>query len=90
MENIGTLLVLLYMLIVFRYFVTLINRARIEDAILGYDVSLIEKPLGHKFINPLEVMEPEYKTFLRIWDWGCKRIVDKEIYELVKGYKLYD
>ena len=85
MENIGTLLALLYVFFWFRYCVTLFNRFRIEDAIYDYDITIVYVP-GARFINPFDVMEPGYKTFWRLWDYGYKRIIPKETYELIKEY----
>lgn len=31
-------------------------------------------------------MESYNKTLFRLWDWGCKRIVPKEIYNRIKDY----
>lgn len=31
-------------------------------------------------------MESYTKTLWRLWDWGCKRILPKEKYEIIKDY----
>lgn len=31
-------------------------------------------------------MEPDNKTFWRLWDWGCKRILPREDYEKIKDF----
>ena len=33
-----------------------------------------------------DMLEPYYKTMFRIWDFGHKRIVPPEVYDLIKNY----
>lgn len=33
-----------------------------------------------------DTLEPYYKTMFRIWDFGHKRIVPPEVYDLIKDY----
>lgn len=72
--------------------VTFRNHNKIIHAIYDYWCSYIEKygdfPVNpnHISYDPFECMESYEKTLFRLWDWSCKRIVDKDTYEKIKPY----
>ena len=37
-------------------------------------------------LNYLHSMEDYRKTLFRLWDWGCKRIVPKNVYHHIKPF----
>lgn len=76
------LITCLFMLI--RVEVTGANQMKILDAIYDYSIDKI-----HKAEDPLvdfDDMESFDSTYYRLWDFGCKRILPKEKYELIKEY----
>lgn len=65
--------------------VTYTNRIIISTAIFKYTMSLIEKHIYECEVN-YEDMEPYDKTFNRFWDWGYKRILPKEKFEIIEPF----
>lgn len=63
--------------------VTFKNHERIIDAIDAFAEENNEYEIG---IALMHSMEDYNKTLWRWWDWGCKRILKKEDYELIKPY----
>ena len=63
---------------------TLKNHIIITDAIYRYKIDCLlnnQEPL----VNYDD--EEDYdSTLLRFWDWGCKNILSKEKYEIIKPY----
>lgn len=39
-----------------------------------------------KAIEYMQSFEKYDKTLYRLWDWGCTRIVPKDVYEVIKPY----
>lgn len=39
-----------------------------------------------KAIEYMHSMEQYEVTLFRLWDWGCTRIVPKDVYEVIKPY----
>ena len=39
-----------------------------------------------KAIEYMHSFEEYDKTLYRLWDWGCTRIVPKDVYEVIKPY----
>lgn len=61
-----------------------INRNKIIDAMY---YCCVDNRLGAKeYLAMNSRMESYESTFLRLWDWGCTRIVDEETFELIKPY----
>ena len=64
-----------------RGYVVLLNHDRVTKAILAYHLSFY----GFDTVD-YDDMEPMWKTYLRFWDWGCKRIVPKHAYKRIKRF----
>ena len=66
------------------------NRCKIIDAIYDYGTYLIrdkydlETPIKTKLIY--DKMESYYKTMIRFWDFGCKRILPKQEFDKIKDF----
>lgn len=39
-----------------------------------------------KAIEYMQSLEKYSKTLYRLWDWGCRRIVPKDVYDEIKPY----
>lgn len=61
------------------------NQMIIMDAIHAYNIHLIIDKDYSSFI-PYQKMESLENTVFRFWDFGYKRIVDHETYEMIKPY----
>lgn len=69
--------------------VTLNHHISISCAIHEYHRDLINEDNYDLYDNnPVEYkdMESYFKTFRRFWDWGYKRILPREKYEIIKPY----
>lgn len=68
--------------------VTYRNQMIIAKAIYDYSVQLIEKGQYDRSTFPVkyEDMEDFEVTLKRFWDWGYKRILSPEKFELIKPY----
>lgn len=64
------------------------QRDRIIEAIYAYSKWAIFNTdvTAHELINLYESMEPYDRTLLRLWDWGCKRILPSDVYDEIKPY----
>ena len=58
-------------------------RSKIITAICYYR---IDHPIQHDHHIDYGCMESYTKTLFRLWDWGCKRIVNKYAYNEIKEY----
>ena len=58
-------------------------RRRISRAIYKYRQANLIHYNRYVDYNCMETCE---KTLFRLWDWGYKRIVPKEIYNIIKDY----
>lgn len=59
----------------------------ILNAIYEYGKNIIRNDGDPSLYEGLyDRMEPYWKTLLRFWDWGYKRILPKESYEIIKDY----
>ena len=63
--------------------VTFKNHKKIINAISSFAKENNECEIG---IALLHSMEDYNKTLWRWWDWGCKNILPKEDYELIRPY----
>lgn len=66
---------------------TFIMRMKIGDAVLAYQLDMID----HHDIPSANLIsvwesEPYKKTLWRLWDWGYTRILPPEKFELIKPY----
>jgi hypothetical protein len=61
------------------------NHVKITKAIYLYNNNLIDKNLYNFRIN-YDDAEGYFKTFLRVWDWGCYHILSKDKFNLIKDY----
>lgn len=66
--------------------VTQYQHEKIAYAIYAYGRDLIKAHQFEKILVTFHDMESFYKTFFRLWDWGCTRILPPEKYELIKPY----
>lgn len=55
------------------------NHDKVANAIFDYHIMFYDLT-----DVDYESMEPEWKTYLHFWDWGCKHIVPKHVYEKIK------
>ncbi|WP_395546816.1 MULTISPECIES: hypothetical protein [unclassified Lacrimispora] len=57
------------------------------EAIYKYNMNIIsnEELYEEKLID-FDCIESYDKTFYRLYDWGLKRIVHKDVYEKIKNY----
>ena len=60
------------------------NQMRITHAIFGYQLNCIRT--GQEYVTVQKDKESYTDTFLRLWDWGDKRILPYEDYVRVKPY----
>lgn len=81
------ILVTIYSLIIYlliKNFYTFKIRCKISRAICEYRIA---NCIHYNYYIDYNCMEPYGKTLLRLWDWGCKRIVkNKYIYDEIKEY----
>jgi hypothetical protein len=59
------------------------NQSKILDAIDYYTSDTLDFQTG---IELLDAMEDYDDTLFRLWDWGYKRILPKQYFELIKPY----
>lgn len=64
--------------------ITLKHRLRINDAICAYRIDC--RCNGQQPCVNYGDGESYEKTWLRLWDWGYKRILPPEKYEIIKPY----
>lgn len=57
-------------------------RSKIATAIYQYQIN---NPIQYNYYVTYD-LEYYNKTLFRLWDWGYKRIVPKEIYDRIKDY----
>lgn len=72
-----------------RAYVVLRNHDRVTNAILAYHLSFYGfDTVDYDDMEPIDYddREPMWKTYLRFWDWGCKRIVPRHVYEKIKRF----
>lgn len=64
------------------------QRCRIIEAIYAYSKWAIYNTdtTAYELFKLYESMEPYGQTFLRLWDWGYKRILPSNEYEKIKPY----
>jgi len=79
------LLGLFLMFILFKNKNTFDKHMNITNAIHTYNRLCIKR---HDYIAMIDykVVEDYDTTLFRLWDWGYKRMVPKDIYELIKEY----
>ena len=82
---IATIIMLILILIATKNLVTYACYTKITDGIFIHNMIRIHE---HRFSEIIEYddMEPYLKTLFRLWDWGYKRILPKEKFELIKPY----
>lgn len=74
-----------FVLIMLRNTVACNQRTIIIDAIHRYHYDLIEQDI-FTYVVEYSDMESYGKTLWRLWDWGCKRILPSDKYEIIKQY----
>ena len=66
--------------------VTLKQQLRISNAVYEYHTDLINnRRYPEKKVDWSDI-EPYDKTLFRLWDWGHKRILPKDKFEIIKPY----
>lgn len=79
--------VILTIIIGFKNDVTYKNHKIITDAIYNYRVDMIiSGKYEQRDLVDYQDMETYNKTLFRLWDWGYKKILPKDKFELVKPY----
>lgn len=79
--------ILIYIIVFLGCYVILKNtrtftvRRIISDAILNY-----RREHGQSSYINTDKMEPYDETLYRLWDWGYKRIVPKDVFDKIKDY----
>lgn len=59
------------------------QRMKIMNALFVYNVENLHSDEGSLLFTE---MEPYISTLLRWWDWGCKRIVSRDVYSRIEPY----
>lgn len=74
----------LVVLVIAKNYVTFHHQLRVTHAIYGYQMDCIK---SHRdcFVKQKD-KESYTETFLRLWDWGDRNILDYEDYVLVRRY----
>ena len=62
------------------------NNFIIIDAITDYKIASIYDSSIDGCLVEYEDIEDQWKTLLRFWDWGYKRILPKDKIEIIKPY----
>lgn len=78
----------LFIVLMIKNEITFINHNIISNAIYAYGIQFIRESEG-KFLDiPVQFSDCEDydKTLWRLWDWGYKRILPREKFELIKPY----
>lgn len=70
----------------FKNYVTYRKRVIILNAIYLYRRELIEQDKYDEAQVNMDDMESYDKTLWRLWDWGYKRILPPEKFEIIKPY----
>ena len=84
MMLVGCLLMILFGIVVLiKNTNTYIQQNKIVDAI--YDFAFSTGNFGMAMVY-MDSMEDYDLTFYRLWDWGCTRIVPKDVYNEIKPY----
>lgn len=73
-----------FILLMFKNGNTVTNKIKINNAILKYHTDCILHNLEP--MVDYEDAESYEATLFRIWDWGYKRILPKEKYEIIESY----
>lgn len=81
------LALILNIVLIFKNHNTFKNHNKVSEAISNYNTYVIwnEKELKDKLIK-YDCMESYDKTLFRLYDWGCQRIVSKDIYEKIENH----
>lgn len=79
------IIVLFCIMLLIKNEITFRNRCIIISSILAYQHDAIKHEEFSFDISGTD-MEDYNKTLYRLWDWGYKRILPKEKYEIVKRY----
>lgn len=63
------------------------NQIRILNAITDYQDDCVKKDMYKEALNVTIQDKEDYdKTFWRLWDWGCTRILPKDKFEIIQPY----
>ena len=62
------------------------QQIKIDKAIYRYNLDLIDHGIPMEQWMDYNDMESYGKTFMRFWDWGCKRILPPEKFEVIRPY----
>lgn len=81
------LALLLSIVMLFKNHNTFKNHNKVSKAIYNYNAYVIwnEKEFENELIE-YDCMESYDKTLFRLYDWGCQRIVSKDVYEKIESY----
>ena len=85
-EMIANILLMLSIYYLIKNFNTGAQRYRIIKAIEKYHDDLFANGRSDFCQVEYRHMESYHMTILRIWDWGCTRILPKEKFEIIKPY----
>lgn len=66
--------------------VTCRMQIKISTAIYNYKVALIDEDPLAKFEVDYDDMEDYSETLIRFWDWGYKRILPRDKFEIIKPF----
>lgn len=83
---VAVLMVLTLMLAIdMRHDIVVQNRKRVRNAIISYMryCEMHHKPIQVDYVHDMEDFDD---TLYRFYDWGCKNILPKEKYDLVKAF----
>ena len=65
--------------------VTYKQQCTIADAVFRYTMDLIDQSICEYDVDILDIEDFD-KTLWRLWDWGYKRILPKDKFEIIKPY----
>lgn len=78
---------LFYLILELKNMNTVKNHMRILNAITDYQNDCVKKDMYKEALNVTIQDKEDYdKTFWRLWDWGYKRILPKDKFEIIKPY----
>ena len=79
------LLALLVIVLAFKNHNTFEKQMIISNAIHRYHMDMCDRRVFDMLVDYKD-MEPYNMTLLRIWDWGYKRILPPDKFEIIKPY----
>lgn len=87
----GVIIPFILLISIFRFYrvrieVAYINQRKVLCAICKYNYHLMFEGALFDDLIGYECVEPYYETIWRFWDFGCSRIVPKDVWDVIKDY----